>query len=43
MVYKDQLFRMHYDNRRVLTIPVSISTGQEILMDSTPLLSIKRT
>jgi hypothetical protein len=35
MVYKDQLFRMHYDNRRLLVLPNNNSSNPSLL-DSNP-------
>jgi hypothetical protein len=37
MVKKDQLFRMHYDNRRVLDWEPTIPSTVEVLVDSIPL------
>jgi hypothetical protein len=41
MKYRDQLFRMHFDNRRVLAWETSIPSGQEVLIDSTPITTVK--
>jgi hypothetical protein len=41
MVKKDQLFRMHFYNRRVLQGETSIPPAVEMLMDSLPLPEIK--
>lgn len=44
MVYKDQKFRMHFDNKRVLEVPlINISTDgllSEVILDSLPLNTI---
>lgn len=41
MKHRDQLFRLHYDNRRVLDVVTSIPPNVEKLVDSQPLQSIK--
>lgn len=41
MVRRDQLFRMHFDNRRVLEWETTIPTQIECLVDSKPLRDIK--
>jgi len=40
MVYKDQIFRMHYDNRRVLEWESTIPASIEQLIDSKPLTNV---
>lgn len=40
MIKRDQLFRMHYDNRRVLEWEVTIPSSVEVLVDSKPLETI---
>jgi hypothetical protein len=40
MVYKDQIFRMHYDNRRVLEWESTIPASIEHLIDSKPLTNV---
>ena len=42
MVYKDQLFRMHFDNRRVLDWATTIPSSLENLVDSHPLENINQ-
>ena len=46
MVYKDQHFRMHFDNKRVLEVSEEQRLGcdliKEVLMDSKPLNDIKQ-
>jgi hypothetical protein len=34
MVYKDQLFRMHYDNRRLLVLPKNNSSNPSLLVSN---------
>lgn len=41
MQYRDQYFRMHYDNRRVLKWETTIPAKAEVLIDSIPLLTAK--
>lgn len=41
MVRRDQLFRMHYDNRRVLDWETTIPASIEVLVDSKPLLDVE--
>lgn len=42
MQHKDQLFRMHFDNRRILNSETTVPTSVEELLDSKPLESIKQ-
>lgn len=42
MVYRDQLFRMHYDNRRLLEWETTIPATIEKLVDSKPLEDINQ-
>ena len=42
MKHRDQLFRLHYDNRRVLDVVTSIPPNVEVLVDSQPLLEVKQ-
>lgn len=41
MKYRDQIFRMHFDNRRVLTGETTIPSGIEQMLDSQPLKNVK--
>ena len=41
MKYRDQLFRMHYDNRRVLLWETTIPSTIEALVDSKPLKDVQ--
>jgi hypothetical protein len=41
MVYRDQLFRMHYDNKRVL-VDDRLGLTEEVLLDSKPLQNISQ-
>lgn len=34
MIYRDQQFRMHFDNKRVIQIPSNHTVALEVLMDS---------
>jgi hypothetical protein len=40
--YRDQQFRMHYDNRRLLDTETSIPSAVERLVDSKPLTQVKQ-
>ena len=40
MEHRDQLFRMHYDNRRVLNWEPTIPSSLEVFIDSIPLKSV---
>ena len=40
MQYRDQMFRMHFDNRRVLLWETTIPANCEMLLDSRPLANI---
>ena len=40
MQYRDQIFRMHYDNRRVLNWNTTIPSSVECLVDSIPLETV---
>ena len=43
MVYRDQKFRLHYDNRRVLILPHNHDLGiNPVLLDSNPLINISQ-
>jgi hypothetical protein len=42
MQYRDQLFRMHYDNRRQLEWETTIPSSIEVLIDSKPLENINQ-
>jgi len=42
MNYRDQLFRMHFDNRRLLEWETTIPSTIEELMDSKPLVNINQ-
>jgi hypothetical protein len=41
MKYRDQLFRMHFDNRRILSWETSIPNSIECLVDSIPVSDVK--
>lgn len=41
MKYRDQLFRMHYDNRRVLLWETTIPSTIEVLVDSKPVKNVQ--
>lgn len=41
MQYRDQYFRMHFDNRRVLSWETTIPSMSDILIDSKPLQNVK--
>ena len=41
MKHRDQLFRLHYDNRRVLDWETTIPPGVEMLIDSQPIEGVK--
>lgn len=42
MKYRDQLFRMHFDNRRLLQWEASIPPSIEVLVDSTPITGVNQ-
>jgi hypothetical protein len=42
MIYRDQLFRMHFDNRRVLKWKTTTPYSIEQLLDSNPLSTIEK-
>lgn len=42
MLHRDQLFRMHFDNRRVLEVESTIPPTIELLIDSKPLTSVSQ-
>jgi hypothetical protein len=39
MVYKDQSFRLHYDNKRLLDVS-KLKLNEEMLLDSEPLTNL---